>query len=907
MYSGLNTINIKDLRNKYGKNSIDIKSNYRTLKIFISQFTSPLVIVLLIAGLVTFAFGSAKDGVVILIIVIINSLVGFIQEYKAERILQKLKKNLESMCVVVRDGLVKEIPIDEIVPGDLVKISEGTKVPADGILLDSKDLYIDESLLTGESLAVTKSVSKDISNQILDKLIQLSKVLPEYKSSYVYTGTFVKRGSGQFVVIKTGLNTEFGKIAQLTSETKKTMSPLQIEMASVGKYVGFMTVIISGFLFVYGFFFGNSSLIDSIIYSASVAIAAVPESLPTVITLALAIGVQKLARNKTLVRHLSSVESLGETTVICSDKTGTLTQNKMAVRNFITSWGRSFELDKIKGYDPRTGIFLEDNKEYKSWQSILKKNVNLSTWSNYAYLTLKLCNDSTLKLSKNKYEMFGDPTEGALTVLAMKLGNSGLKEKSELDRISFDSERKMMSVLYSMSGGKKNNLIFSKGAPEVVLSKCSSYLLEDGTEKKMTKSQLEIFDNQNEDYANLGLRVIALAYKSYKGSSLSDSDEHDLVFIGLVAMYDPPREDVKAVSHITRDAGIRTIIITGDNPKTATSIAREIGFFTKSEKVIAYTHDDLETMTDKDLAKVLDSKNKTAYLFARAMPLDKLRIVEILEKQGEVVAVTGDGVNDAPAIQRAHIGIAMGDGTDVSKEAAHIVLMNNSFATIVQAIQLGREVYINIRRFCWYVFSSNIGELFVVFSSILFAIPSPLTPISILLIDLGTDLLPAISLTMENETTDIMKLPPKSRNARIINSKFMTDFMSSGFFLGIICMLLFVMELWSHGWTYGQPIDKSLYIKASTLAFAGLVMVQLANSFNAKSLGKALLPNLFSNKFHIFAVIFSTVLVCLFMYVPFFQNAFNFTGLDITEWLMIVTIMIAMVIFGQVKKLFFVY
>ena len=895
---GLSQAAAKKKLAKFGKNVLNIKSQNTWWKILYSQFLDLLVIILIVAAAVSFFLGEETDSCVIFFIVILNAGIGFFQEFKTERTLQALKKMIHPEIQVFRDGKEILLETELLVPGDIVILREGDKIPADGILTESNVLKIEESALTGESLPIEKKIKEKI-----------------------FMGTTVAHGSGIFEVTGTGMKTKFGEIAKLTTETKKILSPLQKELNHIGVFVTKVTGIICLFLFFIGIWNGtgadlNQKIIDSLLFSVSVAIAAVPEGLPTTITIALALGASILAKKKAIIKKLSSVETLGAVTTICSDKTGTLTKNEMTVREIYLADRSIFNVTGV-GYDPNLGeiYFVGGHEQTEENKKLLNDLVEIC----------EKCNEAKLVKKDEKYQILGDPTDGALLTLVEKnkkrAKTKNLKKSSNLEQdrsaliskkfdkknnitkiFPFDSERKMMSVI-------SNKKILVKGSPDQVLEKCKFWTDGKKVFELNTKKRKKI-QAHYERMANNALRVLACAEQNFylkkAPDDLTEKDiEKDLIFTGLVGMIDPPREEVREAVKKCHTAGIKIIVITGDYGTTAKSIASELNIV-KEKNVKVLTGVEVKKLSNTDLIKLLNKKDQSI-IFARSLPEQKMRIVQLLQSKNEIVAMTGDGVNDAPALKKADIGIAMGiTGTEVSKEASTMILTNDSFSSIVTAIEEGRRIYQNLKKFIWFIFSCNIGELVVVFLSILFHFPLPLTAILILAIDLGTDILPAIALGVDTAQKNLMTQKPRDTKEKVMSKKFIQDFLFVGIIIGLSVTGAFLWTLYSDFgiWPYNAA-DNNL-IHAQTVAFVSLVFVQLINAFSARSESLSIFKqNIFENKFLLLAIFTSILMVLLMIYVPFFNQVLKTSPLDASDWLVVLIASVVPLFFIEIKKFVF--
>ena len=832
-------------------------------KILVSQFTDILVLILIGAALISAFNSELSDAIVIFIIVLLNGGIGFFQEYRTEKTLEALKKMVHPEVRVIRDGQEQIISAEALVPWDYVILAEWDKVPADGIIWESNRLKVDESALTGESVPVEKKEDQDI-----------------------FMGTAIARGSGAFEVKMTGMQTKFWSIARLTTETVKTQSPLQRELEHIGKFVAKVTLVICILLFIVGIL-RNQSIVDSLMFSVATAIAAVPEWLPTTITIALALGASVLARKMAIIKKLSSVETLGAVTTICSDKTGTLTKNEMTVREFLLADGTTYHVSG-SGYDPRNSSIIK-------WSGHTPEKNLLTQDLVVKLLTiLENCNDAELIEKNERYSILGDPTEGSLLTLTHKISSEQRWKTDILQSFPFDSDRKLMSVITKES-------ILVKWSPDHVMEKVTHYQDANGKICEMTEvKKAEIFAVYGHMAEN-ALRVLACAYRAndQKKYEIESDAEHDLIFVGLVGMIDPPRDEVKDAVKKCHNAGIRTIIITGDYGPTAAAIGRELGMV-HGDNLKLLTGAEVENMNNEELWEILKDKTR-ALIFARSLPEQKMRIVSLLQSHGEIVAMTGDGVNDAPALKKADIGVAMGiTGTEVSKEAATMILMNDSFASIVTAIEEGRRIYDNLKKFIWFVFSCNIAELFTVFAVIALNLPIALTAILILCIDLGTDILPAVALGVDNGDPKNMSRPPRNPQEKIMQKPFVLHFLTTGLFIGVCVVAAFILTLVNDGWTWWGT--NTGWHHASTVAFATLVIVQLINTFSARSFTQsAFRVPLGGNILLIVAMITSLFMVSIIIYTPL-NMILHTTTLDWNDWIIVLGFSLLPLLFQEIIK-----
>jgi len=835
---------------KYGKNKLTKKREFRALKIFINQFKSFLVALLVLAVGVSYYLGEIVDAYVIGVIILLNALLGFIQEFKAERAVESLKKLSSTKAKVLRDGKEEIIDAENLVPGDIILIEEGDKVPADARLIEVINLEMDESALTGESTPVSKELV----------VLKKEKVVVSELRNMIFMNTSVSRGRATAVIIGTGMSTEIGKIAKSITEQKTPETPLQKKLEVVAKNLGIAAVIISIAVFGIGLLKGEP-IVEMFTAAVSLAVAAVPEGLPTVVTITLALGLSKMAKVNSIIRRLPVVETLGSATVICSDKTGTLTKNEMTVTDIYTNH-KSFKVSG-SGYDPE-GNFNLDGKKVDPNKS---KNLDLILRSGV------LCTTAKLNHHKKGWRIIGDPTEGALLVSSKKAGKGKdelLNEFKFKNEIPFDSNRKMMSVIYENNG---KHIAYIKGAPEIFLQNCS-HIYMNGTIKRMNKSDREKIKTQIDGMTKDALRVLAMGYKyvNMKKKISPQNIERDIVFVGLQGMIDPPRTEVKSALETCTKAGITTIMITGDHAETARAIAIELGIIdNKAPTVIG---DELEKLSHEALMKKLE----TVRVFARVSPEHKLKIVNALKSRGEVVAMTGDGVNDAPALKAADIGVAMGiKGTDVSKDSADMILMDDNFASIVKAVEEGRGVFDNIRNFIRYLISSNVGEVLAIFVAMLIGLPLPLIAVQILWMNLLTDGLPALALGVDPPEPDIMSRKPRRLKEGAISKNTWVFSIIVGLIMMIGTILLFY-------WKLDSGIEH-----ARSIAFSTIVMFQMFNIFNSRT-DKSILKNpkeMFNNKALLLAIAASVVLQVLVVSHPFFQNYFETAALTAYEWFLV--------------------
>jgi len=854
---------------RYGQNVLVEKRSVSPWVVFLSQFKSFLIIVLLVAVVLSAILGEVADAVVIGLIVLFACGLGFVQEYRAERALEALKRMAAPSAFVVRDGEQREITATQLVPGDVILLGVGARIPSDARLIEAVNLKTDEASLTGESAPVDKVV------EALDEETAVAD-----RKNMIYMGTAVVYGRGKAVITASGMGTEFGRIATMLQEVKSQRTPLQVSLDQMGKWIAIGAIALCFVLAGIGVARGHQ-ILEMFIWGVSLAVAAVPEALPAVVTVALAIGVQRMVKRNALVRKLPAVETLGCTTVVCSDKTGTLTQDQMTVRRVYTG-GNRFDVDGT-GYDPR-GEFL-----FKERPCNPRENIPLTT-----LLTIgSLCNDAQLVREEEEWDIKGDPTEGALVSLAAKAGLWQGELNTSFPRIAeqpFSSERKKMTTVHQTEEGL---IAYSKGAPEVILNSCSSIL---GTEKVsgLTASERQDIFDAAQSMAGDALRVLGLAYKQL--STIDEKVEEEMVFVGLVGMIDPPRDEVKDAIALCERAGIKTVMITGDHIMTAVAIAKELGLLKDGRSLSGA---ELDKLGDEEFNAIID----TVGVYARVSPAHKLRVVEALSQQGHVVAMTGDGVNDAPALKKADIGIAMGiTGTDVSKEAADMVLTDDNFASIVAAVEEGRGVFSNIKKFLMYLLSCNIGEILLMAAAILFGpligLPSgvlPLIAIQILWVNLATDGLPALALSVDPPDPDLMNSKPRRRSDSIFTRPVINFLAGAGIWTAMVSLLVFLWALNS-----GRS-----FIEAQCMCFITLILIQFFNALNCRSEKHSLFSiGIFSNRWLLLSIAASLGMTIMLVYNPFLQEVFHTYALSAVDWG--ITLLSALSIFFvvEMRKLF---
>jgi P-type Ca2+ transporter type 2C len=898
---------------KYGLNKLTVSKKRPLILSFLDEYRDPMIILLLFATVIAFISGDTTDAIIIFVVVMLNGIISFVQKYKAEKAVEALKKMVSPQARAIRNRQQVLLDTEQIVPGDLIILNEGDTIPADAIVFAANELQTSEAILTGESFPVPKRPFDTVEKGNLTQ-----------KENMIFTGTTVARGNAHALVIKTGMETEFGKIANLTHETEKDETPLEKEIHKIGIFAAQISLVIIALIFIFELLVHQRPIVDNILFAASIAVAAVPEGLPAVITIALALGVQRLSKKKAIIRQLSSVETLGATTVICTDKTGTLTRNEMTVTEaLLDDFYINFE---GIGYAPQGNFKIYTNKEDRIelntnqlTPEFFRQNHKVGNALKWFSLCAELCNNSKLVEKNNTFTILGDPTEGGLLTMSKKISSSTSEEmKENLEEIlelPFDSERKMMSKIFADHKHGKY-YIFCKGAPESIVGICDQRL-HGGRMAILTKDTKATILGQNETFNESALRTIGISYKEISGHEVEEilnletfeekqkKIEKKLVFIGIAGLLDPPRKEIKEAVRLTKVAGIRSYIVTGDHGFTTAAIAKQVGLISDDRPHEIITGEEIDNLSDQDIKDKFKDKEKNI-IFSRTRPEHKLRIVSILKEMNEIVAVTGDGVNDAPALKRADIGIAMGvTGSDVSKEAANMVLMDDSFRTIVTAVEEGRVIFANLKKFIFYIFSSNIGELFIIFVSLIIGLESPLTAILILTINFITDLFPALALGVEPAEKDIMSKPPRHSQERIMNKAFIKRILITGVLIGILMLGGYIFKLVYGGWTYGTPVPEKLMSEASSLTFIIMVLLQVTNSFNAKTENKSIFRvNPLNNHKLIWANLSSVLIAIAVVELPFFQNFFHTSSLQIIDWLVVLAGCIIITIFLEIIKLF---
>ena len=829
---------------KYGPNVIKEEKRESPAKLFVAQFLNPLIALLLAATALSVFIGEIIDAITIVAIVFASTVLGFIQEYRAGKAVEALKKLTTPTARVIREGKETTVKAQDVVPGDILVLSAGDKIVADARVFEAINLKVDESMLTGESVPVEKRPG------VLPEKTPLAE-----RYNMVFNGTVVTYGKGKAVVVATGMSTELGKIASSLQRVEKEKTPLEKKMDSIGKALTALMLVVASIVSFIGLVIWKYPLLDMIVWAVSLAVAAVPEALPAVVTGALAIGMYRMAKRNAIVRRLPAVETLGSTTYICSDKTGTMTKGEMTVKK-IWIYDREVEVTGV-GYEP-VGDFLINGRKINPLEDPVLSLLVHAAHNN---------NDSRLERIEGRWLVIGDPTEGALKVLALKAGvNEGRKRVGE---IPFSSERKRMSTIHEISG---EYVLFMKGAPEIVLS-LSTRIQIGGEVVELTENFRRRIIEVNERYASEGFRNLAFAYKYVDlKEKWSESDEADLIFLGIVGIIDPPRQEVMDALKLCRRAGIKVSMITGDHKLTAIAVAKQLGMFNDND--LALTGRELDEMSDEELYRVVEDIR----VYARVSPEHKLRIVKALKKRGHIVAMTGDGVNDAPALKAADIGVSMGiTGTEVAKEASDMILADDNFATIVEAIKLGREIFENIRKYLAYLLRCNITELVVPLVASLSSLPLPFTAVQYLWINLITDGLPAIALGVDPPDPDLLERKPRRPTDPIFSRKeFFLFFILTPIVATTVLVYLF----------YNQIVGGVPVIEARTTIFTTMIITELLLALSTRSLRHPVVNvGIFKNKYLIIAITTSMILQLVILYFPPAWEAFNIVQPKTVDWI----------------------
>lgn len=845
-----------------GFNKLPEEKRPSQILMFLKQFKSPLVYLLLIAMIISFVFDHLIDAYVILAVVLINALIGFIQERKAERAIQALKKMVVSYAKVYRNNQLVKLNSTQLVPGDVILLESGDKIPADCRLIKIKDFQTQESSLTGES------VPKEKSTKVFDKFTSLAD-----RQNMVFMSTIVVSGHAKALVVATSKKTQIGKVAQEVQETKQPELHFNKKVEQLTSQMAILAISGALITFIIGFFIRDMEFFDIFLFTIASLVSGIPEGLPAVLAIVLAVGAFRMARQKAIIRHLPAVETLGVANVIATDKTGTLTQNTMTIEK-IQTLSQEFSVTG-NGWQPIGKIFHNKKPINPKNFSVLKKALAISS----------LCNKSNLLRKDGNYEIMGDPTEAALLVLSEKAGfyKRNLVEKL-LDDLAFSPDLKFRASLISNRGNKQ---LFSVGAFEKIIEKSSHYF-QQFKKTPLAENQKSSLLIKAEKLASKGYRVLALAYRDLpkNTSSVSKDQVHNLVFVALVAMKDPPRQEIKQAIQRTKNAGIRVIMKTGDHKETASAIASEIGLENPYGKVL--TEEEISKMIPSEFAKAVRKCN----IFARLTPKTKSRIVEILQNQGQIVAMTGDGVNDAPALKRADIGISMGIiGTDVARESSEMVLADDNFASIVNAIAEGRTVFRNVKRTSFFLVTTNVAEDVTIVGSMIMGLPLPMLPIQLLYLNLVTDTFNGVALAMEPTHEDTLNQGPRNKKEKILNLQLLPFLIISAGLMAFCTIPIFKFFL---------PYNLA---KAQTAAFVSMSMFQLFNVFNMRSIKKSIFRVKQKNKWIIYGLIASFVLMIGVIYIPWFASIFGFANLSLAEFAIICAIASSVLIAGELYKL----
>lgn len=893
--NGISLVSAKARLEAYGQNKLKAKKKAHFILRFSVHLTNLLAVMMWVCSALCFWAKMPEAGFACIVVVLINAVFSFWQEFKAEKAIDALKKMIPSYTRVIREGKENKIPTSDIVPGDIIVVEEGDNVPADARLIEAQELRVNNSAFSGES---------KLSHKMADGFQNRKDFLWLEMPNLIFAGTSVSGGFGKAVVIATGMNTEIGKIAYITQAVKEDLSPLQKEVNRIGKLITAISFIMGFIFFFVGLSFTKMTVFASAMFAIGIITANVPQGLMPTLTLALAMAVQRMAKRNALIKKLSSVETLGCTNVICTDKTGTLTTNEMIVKKIWLD-GKIINVGGC-GYEPKGTLNFNE-------QSGALNGAKENSFSLLMH-TASLCNTAKLMppSETHKYwNIIGDPTEGALLTLVEKAGfnyEEDRKKNPAKKRFPFESVRKMMSSVNEFNGSLR---VFVKGAPKELLELSDKIIIGETVVDLTPLKKSEILAVLD-DFAKEGLRILGFAYgslvKDVKELSAQDA-EKNLTFIGVTAMYDPPRPEVKGAVSVCKKAGIRVVMITGDYQITALSIARQVGIVSSAEPEVI-SGSDFAVLTDGQLK---DKVLKKEVIFARVNPEHKLRVVNIFKQLGNIVAVTGDGVNDAPALKRADIGVAMGlRGTDVAKESAEMVLIDDNFNSIVSAIEEGRAVFENIKKFVTYIFAHLVPEGIPFIFYVLFKIPVPITVLQILAIDLGTEIFPSLALGAEKPEPGIMELAPRAKKKGVINKTvLLRGYVILGLLSTIATLGAYYLVLFIGGWRPGvilEPNDNSfvnpLHLKAITVLFAGIVVMQIANVFNCRSEKYSVFKiGFFSNKRIFWGVGISLIFVCALIYMPFFQKIFNTTALNWQEWSILTIFMIVIFFLEEMRKI----
>ena len=868
---GLSSESARSKLETFGHNELKEQEGKSFLQKLISQFSDFLILILIAAALISVFVGEAKDAIVIMSIVIVNALLGLYQEGKAEKALEALKKMASPTAKVLRDGNPKEIPSSQLVPGDLVILETGDIIPADLRLVESSNLKVEEASLTGESVPVEKRAQEKYSTEV-----SLGD-----RHNMAYMSTIITYGRGKGIVVETAEGTEIGKIAAMIQTFEEEATPLQKKLNQMGKVLGLTTIAVCVAVFGIGLLQGREVL-EMFMISISLAVAAIPEGLPAIVTIVLAIGMNKMVERNAIVKKLLAVETLGATSVICTDKTGTLTQNEMTVVKVLAD-NKLIEVEGI-GYEPAGDFKLEGSAITTDDSSGLKLLLTIAA----------LANDAKLDNSSGMYRIIGDPTEGALVTLAGKAGMDSVElnyKYKRIEEIPFDSERKMMTTFHDMPNDEGVSS-FTKGAPDIIIRKCNRLILNGRVQEFTPELKSEVL-KINSDLSRSALRVLAFAFKEYASLPTDpspDKNESDMIFVGLTGMIDPPRPEARDAIALCKKAGVNAIMITGDYKETAFAIAKDLGMAESEDQ--AMMGEMLNGISDEELQEVV----KNTKVFARVSPEHKVRIVSALRANGDIAAMTGDGVNDALAIKKADIGVSMGiTGTDVAKNTAEMILTDDNFASIVAAVEEGRIIFSNIKKFVYFLLSCNIGEILLVFTSILMNLPVPLLPIQLLWLNLVTDSFPALALGVEKGEPDIMNQPPRNPDEAILDKRMLVGVSFQAIAVAAASLSAYLLSLRMYGL---ENIEE-----ARTITFATLIVAELLRAYSSRSQKYTLLKiGVFSNKSMVYATLGAFMLLLAVIYIPFMNGIFYTFPLTFVDWEIVLSFAFIPLVVGELTK-----
>ncbi|NUN09323.1 MAG: calcium-transporting P-type ATPase, PMR1-type [Ignavibacteriaceae bacterium] len=864
--SGLSSDEAQKRLAEFGPNELEAEAKVSPWLLLLGQFKSLLIIILVIAAAISWGMGDFVEAIAIIIIVLLAGVLGFVQEFQAGKAIESLRKMASPHAHVLRNGEEININAADLVPGDIVILKTGDKIPADGRLVESLNLRIEEASLTGESVPVEKSIEK------IDDLIS---PLGDRKNM-VFMGTAISYGRGKAVVTATGMRTEFGKIAGMLQSTENRKTPLQENLDELGKKIGLFAIVLASVMSVIGWLRGET-LVKMFTWGVALAVAVIPEALPAVVTISLALGVRRMVKRRALIRKLPAVETLGATNVICSDKTGTLTQDEMTIRN-LYSYNKLVDVTGV-GYNPAGEFLLSGGKINPLEHHDLNRLLHVSAQ----------CNDTILKKIGDSWDIIGDPTEGAMVTAAAKAGldiDFIRNQNPRIDEIPFSSETKRMTTIHKL---RHNLESYSKGAVEVILDSCTTYL-EGENVKELTAEVRENFINVANELSKKALRVLAFSVHHFESSKFSmENAEKEMTFIGLVGMFDPPRPEVKVAIERCFSAGIRPIMITGDHKVTAVAVAKELGILQKGG---ALSGVELEQLTDAEFEKSVE----TTDVYARISPSHKLKIVSALMKKGNIVAMTGDGVNDAPSLKKADIGVAMGiTGTDVSKEAADMILTDDNFASIVNAVEEGRSIFENIRKYLVFLLSGNMGTVFALIYTLIAGLIIPLSAVQILFINFIMDGLMAIALGVEPPEPGIMNKKPRNVKEGILNRDTI-------FYIGFVGVIIAAVTVTAYVWALSEGYEQK---EASTVFFLTLIFARLFNGLNCRSLDQSIFKMpLFSNKSLLYASFVSLGMSLAVVFIGFLQKAFHTTTIAAAEWVGLLVSAVFVLVIVEIWKIF---